>query len=70
MLSQPTATLNTELSHMRPKSPPNPPQNAPDAVSIALKRMHQNVITEDVPKDFADLLAAIGRKIETGESDR
>jgi hypothetical protein len=70
MLSQPTATLNTEPSHMRQKPPPNPPQSAPDAVSIALKRMHQKVISEDVPKDFEDLLAAIGRKIDTGESER
>jgi hypothetical protein len=55
---------------MRAKTPPNPPRDAPDPVSIALKRMHQNIITEDVPKDFEDLLAAIGRKIDPGTRDR
>lgn len=41
-------------------------QNKPDAVSIALKRMHDKVVSEDLPDDFADLLAAIERKIVDG----
>jgi hypothetical protein len=59
-----------EPSRMRAKTPPVPSRDAPDAVSIALKRMHQNVIGEDVPKDFEDLLAAIGRKIDSGDKGR
>ena len=41
-------------------------QNKPDAVSIALKRMHDKVVSEDLPDDFADLLAEIERKIADG----
>ena len=38
-----------------------------DPVSIALKRLHEGVTNEDVPDDFMSILAAIDRKIETGE---
>jgi hypothetical protein len=55
---------------MRQKPPinPAPPPAKPDAVSIALKRMHQSVVGEDVPPDFMDLLSAIERKIGDGET--
>jgi hypothetical protein len=55
---------------MRPKSPPNSAPKAPDSVSIALKRMHETVISEEVPSDFTELLAAIERKIAAGKGDR
>ena len=38
-----------------------------DPVSIALKRLHADVTSEDLPDDFLSILAAIDRKIETGE---
>lgn len=41
-------------------------QNKPYAVSIALKRMHDTVVFENLPDDFADLLAEIERKIVYG----
>jgi hypothetical protein len=61
-----------EQSRMRQKPPTTPPAApaTPDAVSIALKRMHQTVIGEDVPQDFMDLLSAIERKIGDGEAPR
>ena len=41
-----------------------------DPVSIALKRLHEGVTNEDVPDDFMSILAAIDRKIETGEDSQ
>ena len=41
-----------------------------DPVSIALKRLHADVTSEDVPDDFMSILAAIDRKIETGEDSQ
>ena len=41
-----------------------------DPVSIALKRLHADVMSEDVPDDFMSILAAIDRKIETGEDSQ
>ena len=41
-------------------------QNKPYAVSIALKRMLDTVVFENLPDDFADLLAEIERKIVYG----
>jgi Anti-sigma factor NepR len=67
MLSHRAPTINPELSLMRPKLPPKVRPSQPDAVSIALKRMHKTVVSEDVPQDFVDLLAAIERKIATDE---
>jgi hypothetical protein len=71
MLSKQSSVMNLEQSPVRPKPPKHPPvmpplTKSPDAVSIALKRMHQNVISEDVPQDFMDLLSAIERKIDDG----
>ena len=41
-----------------------------DPVSIALKRLHADVTSEDLPDDFLSILAAIDRKIETGEDNQ
>ena len=41
-----------------------------DPVSIALKRLHADVTSEDLPDDFLSILAAIDRKIETGEDSQ
>ena len=41
-----------------------------DPVSIALKRLHADVTSEVVPDDFMSILAAIDRKIETGEDSQ
>ena len=38
------------------------PGNA-DFISIALKKLHSEVESEDVPKEFLDILADIDRKI-------
>jgi hypothetical protein len=70
MITAQSLALNLEPSLMRPKSPKNaaPATTSSDAVSIALKRMHQSVITEDVPQDFMDLLSAIARKTDDREN--
>lgn len=38
------------------------PANA-DFIAIALKKLHSDVESEDVPKEFLDILADIDRKI-------
>ena len=35
-----------------------------DPISIALKRLHDEVLAEDIPNEFLELLAQIDRKIE------
>lgn len=35
-----------------------------DPIAIALKRLHDKVLAEDIPNEFLDLLAKIDRKIE------
>lgn len=35
-----------------------------DPISLALKRLHETVVSEDVPEDFLNLLAEIDRKLE------
>lgn len=35
-----------------------------DPISIALKRLHETVVAEDVPEDFLNILAEIDRKLE------
>ncbi len=41
-----------------------------DPVSIALKRLHDDVTSEEVPDDFLSILAAIDRKIASGEDSQ
>jgi Anti-sigma factor NepR len=36
-----------------------------DPISLALKRLHETVVAEDVPDDFLNLLAEIDRKLES-----
>jgi hypothetical protein len=40
-----------------------PFDTAADPISIALKKLHDDVASEDVPDEFLDLLAEIDRKI-------
>lgn len=35
-----------------------------DPIAIALKRLHDEVLAEEIPEEFLDLLAKIDRKIE------
>ncbi|MEP7348876.1 MAG: NepR family anti-sigma factor [Sphingorhabdus sp.] len=40
-----------------------------DPIAIALKRLHEEVESEEIPDEFLKLLAAIDRKISDREND-
>lgn len=42
-----------------------PSDDKTDAISLALRRMHESVVAEDVPVEFLDLLAEIDRKLDS-----
>ena len=42
------------------------PGSEVDPISSALQRLHHSVIDEAVPDSFNDLVALIGKKIESG----
>lgn len=41
-----------------------------DFIAIALKKLHDDVQAEDVPKEFLDILAEIDRKIGSTEDSK
>lgn len=49
-----------------PEAGAHPAEPAADPISIALKKLHETVIAEDVPEDFLSILAEIDRKLDTG----
>ena len=44
----------------------NATEPAADPISLALRKLHETVVAEEVPEDILNILAEIDRKLEAG----